>query len=85
MSKYFIYFFKKFLNNFRIFSHMQEKKLIYFILIVLGFVWQKSIFLCNKISKNKLKRCFPNTPLSPKTLSKKLWQTKQGIKPCDLT
>jgi hypothetical protein len=42
---------------------MQEEEKTFFI-IFLGFVWQKSIFSCNKTTQNKLKGCLSNTPFN---------------------
>jgi hypothetical protein len=53
---------------------MQEKKyyFIIFIVFILSFVWQKSIF-CNKTPQNKPKGCLSNTPLKKKkTFSKNI-------------
>jgi hypothetical protein len=69
MSKYFRFLKKKYLNNFRIFSYMQEKNK-YSNFIFLFFARQKLNFLCNKTTKNRLKECFSNTPLNLKTLQK---------------
>ena len=39
--------------------------------IYLGFVWQKLIFIQNKIIKIGLKVCLSNNPLGQKSLNKK--------------
>ena len=40
--------------------------------IYLGFVWQKLIFIQNKIIKIGLKVCLSNNPLGQKSLNKKI-------------
>jgi hypothetical protein len=48
---------------------MQEKKSIFlYFFLFLGFVWQKRIFLYNKIVKTGRKGCLSNTLLNQKTL-----------------
>jgi hypothetical protein len=61
MSKNFRFFLKKNVNNFRIFSHIQEKEnfLFYFFMLCLA----KIHFFCDKTTKNKIKGFLSNTPL----------------------
>jgi hypothetical protein len=58
---------------------MQEKNSIFLIFYCfLNFIWQKLIFLCNRIVETGLRGCLLNTPLSQKNpLAKKL-QARQG-------
>ena len=86
-----IYFFKKNMPKYFksspeknvqiIFSHMQEKENILFFYIFQVLVWQKLIFLYNKTTKNRPKRCLSNILFNQKNPLTKIWQIKQGLKP----
>ena len=79
MSKYFRFLKNKSLNNFRIFSHMQEKK--YFFIIFLGFVWQKLNFFFNKTTKYSLMGVCQTHPKTQKPFNKIYGKPNRVLKP----
>ena len=62
------------------FGRMQELFLfLIFILLFLGFVWQKPNFHCNKTTKIGLRKSFSKHTLKQKIPSKKQLQAKQDL------